>query len=313
MINNKDTHQIDKKFLKTLGCSILALQLFKFRDIARRKREVLMRNGKLGKRPSPALDILKWEGTQDDTIVVFDNGLGLSYECWDWMIQRVPDEFTVLVSNRRGIGGASRRQSCSEMEEVLSREVKAYSNRIFIAHSIGALVLADRLKHYPHLWSENTEVWLIDPTDSELLKTSSRNKTARQRVNHVLWNSLLTAWSGTNQIDSKLGNEVNFRVSVEKKYLANLRDAKSARSVIEEYRYFKNSGLETRSLADHVRAVFSSERHSQNGKKHAERQKNLAQELAARFQVVEKSSHFSIIGEQTSSDQVSNTIWSDYV
>ena len=100
---------------------------------------------------------------------------------------------------------------------------------------------------------------------------------------------------------------------MEKKYLANLRGTKAARSVIEEYNYFRNSGLETRSLSGHVKAVFSSERHSQNGEKHTERQKTLAQEIASSFQIVEKSSHFSILGEQTSSDQVSNTIWSDYV
>lgn len=59
-------------------------------------------------------------------------------------------------------------------------------------------------------------------------------------------------------------------------------------------------------------SIFSSERHSQNGANHVERQRNLATELGANFQVIAKSSHFSIICEQTAADQVSDAIWSSY-
>lgn len=204
------------------------------RDIYQYDRDVLLRIGKPSERISNSFNLLKWKGSQPDTAVIFENGLGLSYECWDWMLQRVPKEYTVILSNREITGSVHRRSTMSRTEELLNQELENYKRHIFVAHSIGALVLAGRLENQRTNRNKSVDVWLIDPTDTDLLKASENNRISRQRIAHVLHNNLLTALSGTNQLDAKLVKEINFRASVEKKYLSRIRSARTAYRVIKE-------------------------------------------------------------------------------
>jgi len=99
--------------------------------------------------------------------VIFENGLGATYDYWDKVIPVVSKKATVYAYNRGGYGGSTASSSQRDGERIINELRSNLSHKgikppyILVGHSLGGLYMQYFARRYPH---EVQGLVLVDST-----------------------------------------------------------------------------------------------------------------------------------------------------
>ena len=103
-------------------------------------------------------------------VAVLENGLGQPLEGWSWVAQEMTSDWAVLVYHRPGYGRTTYRGTPTQALETLMTQLKLPEPQVMMAHSIGAIFLAQHLQQSWLTGSKCVAV-IIDGTYPKLLET----------------------------------------------------------------------------------------------------------------------------------------------
>ncbi|MUN55313.1 alpha/beta fold hydrolase [Kocuria koreensis] len=297
------------RWAKWAATGLVALQADRLSRAHLTRKDVMTRCGHPPEHPDDEVDALSWSVEGASGLILFESGLGLPYECWDWMLQLAPKNQDVLVYNRSGISGTSRGVGEAQCQQRIAGLINQYSELTIIAHSIGSLVACELLAKGLVDDRVRVKVYLIDPTDDELMASSQSDRRLRLLVAQSFQAQILGSILGTSYRAGILDSDVNYRSSVERKLLHVESSPRTAFAGQREHKRFADNPPRLDSIAGVVEAVISAEINSDHNVQHQIRQRKLADRLSARHVIVSGSNHFSLIGTESSCHEVAEAIW----
>ncbi|MFZ2889492.1 MAG: alpha/beta fold hydrolase, partial [Sulfuricurvum sp.] len=110
---------------------------------------------------------------ESNTTVVFENGLGATYDYWDKVIPEVSKSETVFAYNRAGYGESKNVFTPRDGETIIDELRSVLSNKgikppyVLVGHSLGGLYFQYYARRYPH---EVKALVLVDSTHPNQLR-----------------------------------------------------------------------------------------------------------------------------------------------
>ncbi|RBM19624.1 alpha/beta fold hydrolase [Streptomyces sp. PT12] len=236
-------------------------------------------------------------------VIVCENGLGSPLESWDWIVQELQEEFTLLRYHRRGYARTSSvHRPAALIESLLEGLFGSVPVLCFVSHSIGSLVTANVLHESPRLRQRTKAVFTIDGTDATLLETARNSPEGLGRYRQMSIQEGLASVTGLSWWTvNKMAIDVNYRARVQESYLV---EASHPRTLFVAHREYLNEPL----IGQEALASYEFDRHVIAAGDNVTQQRELAKRTAADFSFIEKSNHRSIIGKITFARTVARTV-----
>ncbi|SMY04509.1 Alpha/beta hydrolase family protein [Brevibacterium sp. 239c] len=250
----------------------------------------------------------KWSGPKRDEIdsntapvIIFEAGLGSALEAWTWVAEELSDHYHVLSYHRAGYGLTTTKLPPGDIVEALLEHIESTGPIVVVGHSFGLIKIADYL-HRELRGRHVSRVVLVDGTDPELLHI---NRSDRQRAAKYLQSqcgSMFVALTGIyNFVPHTVARQSAYAPDEQSGVVQFAFAPKNIYRAIREYFDTDITRVTELIVSGPPRFVVASA-------ENADQQRTLADKLSAPYELVEESSHRSIIGYQSHSKHVAAII-----
>lgn len=223
--------------------------------------------------------------------VIFENGLGSPLESWDWVRYLLKGKVGTVQYHRRGYGRTESLQRPAVMvEAILSKHAPA-GPIVLVSHSIGALVSANLLSESETLRSRTQALVIVDGTNGALLEEDRNTPGRIGTFKQTAMQEGLAHILGVNRwAPSKLERDVEYRPDIQRAFLTTGSRPKTQFAALREY--LTESTAHQRDVASYgiKQLVVAAE-------DNVAQERELAEQIGARFTSIPVSSHRSIIGK----------------
>ncbi|MBN9327023.1 MAG: hypothetical protein BGO38_09825 [Cellulomonas sp. 73-145] len=236
-------------------------------------------------------------------VAVLENGLGAALEGWDWVTRELRKQgIGVLTYHRRGYARTKSQKRPAQLLEQLLRQCAPEGPVLFVSHSIGALITANALAESAYLRDRAAGAVVVDGTDADLLAEDRRSpqRLGRFRQSTVL--EILGSVTGLNRwVQSPTERDVEYVPDVQRAFLTTGSAPTTLLAAHREYRTEPTSGQAALAASGLPATVLAAA-------DNIEQQRELATKLGAKFEVIEASSHRSIIGRPACAHDVCEAV-----
>ncbi|MEU9118595.1 alpha/beta hydrolase [Streptomyces sp. NPDC048506] len=243
--------------------------------------------------------------------VLFDNGLGMPHEYWDWICDALPADMGYVRFNRPGYGlSTPTRQYGLERHFALLQELRetytADLPLVLAGHSLGGYLVGAYASLHPGAAEGVTAVYMIDATDVAHLRASRRSELDRWSTQSMLMERVY-AVAGLSAFRPAHNRHKTYRPEINRSHAAFLAHARSWVTAFQEYRDAMTYP-ELTVLDCPLTVVTAESNHGDNAAHHAVQAKLATLSKRSRHHIVDGSDHESLLSIQAHAAQVAEVI-----
>ena len=225
-------------------------------------------------------------------LIVFENGLGTPLESWDYVKLFLKGSYNLLFYNRPKHGFTSTNLSnCGALEKIVKEKVGNDIRIIFVCHSIGALAGCTAVENSPYIKSRTEKIILVDGTEPDLFEAYRNDSEQKGEFMQMCFQKAMAGFFGFQWwgID-KYARRTSYRPDIQESVRLFEANPKEIFITLSEYFNIRVDSLKSILMQQQVAVsiISSFERRTQ--------QKKLAEDFGIPFSLIDKSTHYSIIG-----------------
>lgn len=225
-------------------------------------------------------------------LLVFENGLGLPLESWDYLQTFLKDSYNILLYNRTGFGMTRSKETNGKILEKIIKDSFTHDvNIIFITHSIGSLAACNTIEETPFIKNITKKIIFLDGLDPYFFDEYRKDP---QKKGEFIQTSYHKAFAGIFGFQwwgpDRYARRINYQPDIQQAVRLFEANPKEILATFHEYETIDTNSMK-KVLSERnipISIISSSERRSQ--------QKKLSADFNVPFYVVENSSHYSTIG-----------------
>lgn len=227
----------------------------------------------------------------DRLLIVMECGLGQPLEAWDWLVHGLAEDYAVLRYHRPGYGRTTVPDSGTLAVEALLDVVGGAGEVVPVSHSIGSLAVASYATS-PRVSARIRQAVLIDGTDPVVLE---KDRSDRRSVGVFLQSQLHTLFASVTGVyqwtPSAIRRQSPYLPDVQFSLMHFVFAPRNIVAAVREYLRVDVS-MATQGLKRIPRTlvVASSE--------YAVQEREFAESVGAEYELVEGSTHRTIIGDR---------------
>lgn len=299
--------RLSKLEYSALGSAAVVTYMSGVHAATLRQRDIERRRGLKGTSQLPVADgsvEFKWSAPKRHDIdsntapvIIFEAGLGSALEAWTWVSEELSNDFHVLSYHRGGYGLSTTKLPSGDIIEALLDHIESNGPIVVVGHSFGLVKIADYL-HRELRGRQLSRVILVDGTDPELLLINRRDRQRAAKYLQSQVGSMFVALTGIyNFVPHTVARQSAYAPDEQSGVVQFAFAPKNIYRAIREYFDTDITGAIESIVSGPSRIVIASA-------ENADQQRALAEKLSAPYELVEDSSHRSIIGYQSHSKNV---------
>ncbi|MDF8264759.1 alpha/beta fold hydrolase [Luteipulveratus flavus] len=224
-------------------------------------------------------------------VLIFETGLGASFDSWDWLSQILGHEFWIVRYHRPGTGRTRSGHRPGKLILTILEQLDVDDNdKHLVGHSIGGLFVWNDLAEFPALTDQVSTATVIDATDGDLLAQERQDRAKVRQFRQYCFQEGFAAVTGLGSWTiGPVESEVNYRAAIQRAFLTESSRPRTLLTAVREHAREPIISSEAIRHLNVRRTVVSAD-------DNVIQQRALAQKISADLAVVPRSTHRSIIG-----------------